>query len=266
MTTEKFDAKSFKEFLGQPIEDLARSWGQETRFRIEREKVVAYHDRVKTTVENYHSSFDYAKEMRALGFAQTAQILYERRSNLPSLPTTQMGNFAEVMGREFGKWILGYDTTVVDTHHFNPNVDQSMKGVDIIGIASLVNSSALLLGEAKCNKKSGKVYGKDPVEESHKHLSSLYQQEFPKLLAFYKEALRLKGNQELEKALDSIYYSGLQNVDRENLIFVINGDMPRQPFKILDTLCQSDPLPNLIAVHISIEGLKNWIPTIFRSS
>jgi hypothetical protein len=211
-------------------------------------------------VYHHHSSFDYAEELEALGYSKTADALRRRRSGLPGVPETRMCNFAEVMGAEYGKWILGYDTTIVIGKRFNPNVDQSMKGADILGIHNLGEESELLLGEAKCYQ----AFDKRSVEASYKHLFSLWEQESSKLLVFYKEILRLEGVTKDEARLDRIFYSDLTKVKKATLMLVINQNKPHAPFGFMDSLSDKSLLPNLIAVHIQVENLREWVSKLFE--
>lgn len=262
MDSTILDAESFKEFLGDPILEIDSNWGLVKHYRINGSRLEAYQDRLTATLYHHHSSFDYAEELKALGYSQTADALRKYRSGLPSVPETQMGNFAEVMGTEYGKWILGYDTTIVIGKRFNPNVDQSMKGVDILGIGNLEKEAGLLLGEAKCYR----VFKKESVEASYKHLVSLWEQESSRLLVFYKEILRLEGNTEDEAKLDRIFYSSLEKVRQVTLMLVINQNKPRAPFGFMGSSSSKSLLPNLIAVHIQVEDLKEWVARFFQAA
>jgi hypothetical protein len=261
MDSKIFDAESFKEFLGDPIVELENSWGLERHYRIEGSKLAAHRDRLATTLYYHHSSFDYAEELKTLGYSRTADILRKYRSGLPRLPETQMGNFAEVIGTEYGKWILGYDTTIVIGKRFNPNVDQSMKGVDILGIRTS-GGAELLLGEAKCYQ----TFSRQSVEASYDHLDSLWKQEFSKLLVFYKEILRLGGDTENEARLDRIFYSGPGEVKQKTLMLVVNQNKPGNPFGFMGSSSANSALPNLLVVHIQVENLRKWVTGLFQST
>jgi hypothetical protein len=262
MDSTILDAESFKEFLGDPILEIDKDWGQEKHYRIDRKRLEAQEHELVATLRHHHSSFDYAEELQALGYPKTAHALHKRRSGLPNWSETQMGNFAEVMGTEYGKWILGYDTTIVIGKRFNPNVDQSMKGVDILGMRNLDEESELLLGEAKCYR----IFERRSVEASYKHLGSLWEMESSRLLAFYKEILRLEGNTEDEAMLDRIFYSSLKKVRQATLILVMNQNKPRTPFEFMDSSPSKPLLPNLIAVHIQVEDLKEWVVRFFQAA
>jgi hypothetical protein len=262
MTSAVFDKQSFNQFLGNPVSENQMPWGREFRYRIERGQVEAFEKRLRATIYHHHSSFDYAGELEELGFPQTAEILYDRRSGLPRSPVTQMGNLAEIMGAEYARLLMGVDTIAVMPKRLNPNVDQSMKGVDILGIVHETQQPILLLGEAKCYKR----FDKRSVEESHKHLSSLLTQELPRLLFFYKEILRLEDNRIAEAMIDRVSLSNPKEVVKNTLILVVNQNEPRNPFSTLDLLCEKTPLPNLLATHIWIPDLSEWLPKFFQTT
>ena len=286
MIAEQLDSETFRMLLGDPTE-VERAWGHERHYHIDQKKLGTYQQQLKATVYHHHSSFDYAIELKELGFPQTAQAMQEERSGLPSLHETQMGNLGEVLGTEYGRWLLGFETTLVLPKRFNPNLEQSMKGVDILGTTSSDERPALLLGEAKCHKKlalrrdivpmslvlsSQREKGKgepekkpDPIQSSYTHLVSLHQHNAAKLLLFAKEILRVQGNTKdlanLERVCD---LSSI--VERSTLMFIVTQHDHPDLFKSLDALFGNSPLPNLLAVHVCIENLENWLPKIFGVS
>jgi hypothetical protein len=262
MISDVFDQQSFKQFLGDSVSERDKPWGRELRYKIERGQLEAFEQRLKATIYHHHSSFDYAEELEQLGFPQTAAILYDRRSGLPRSQDTQMGNFAEIMGSEYVQLIMGVDTTTVMPKRLNPNIDQSMKGVDILGIVQETQQPMLLLGESKCYKK----FDKRSVEESHRHLSSLLLQELQRLLFFYKEILRLEDNRIAEAKLDRVSLSNPKEIVKSTLILVVNQNESRSPFSTLDLLCEKTPLPNLLATHIWIPNLSEWLPKFFQAT
>ena len=80
-----------KHFSGIRLK-LTPAWGHEMRYHISQEKLGIYQQQLKATVYRHHSSFDYATELKELGFLQTAQAMQRERSGLPNFHETQMGN------------------------------------------------------------------------------------------------------------------------------------------------------------------------------
>jgi hypothetical protein len=267
MSVERFDSKSFRNFLGTPVLEDDKSWGKLEQYAIDSTKLATYEQQLRSTFLQHHSSFDYEQEISSVGFPQTAQVLRRIRTGLPNQHKTQMGHFAEVLGSEYGRWVLEFDTTFVFPKHFNPNPDQSMKGIDILGVDSLIHPSALMIGEAKCYKE----FDKRTINESHSHLFSLWNGSSSRSLAFYLEILRLEKK---ASGIDRIYYGGLSGVRQRALIFSISGNKPQSPFESLDVLCSKSPLPNLVAVHIQVEALRDidstssnetWLSSLFQA-
>jgi hypothetical protein len=121
MISGLFDLESFKMFLGDPVSDN-RTWGRVKRYVVDRERLRAYEHQIRGTFLHHHSSFDFDQEIIDVGFPQTAQILRKRRAELPNHHETQMGHFAEVLGSEYGRWALGFDTTFVLPKHFGSSL------------------------------------------------------------------------------------------------------------------------------------------------
>jgi hypothetical protein len=263
---KQFDRLAFRSCLGNPILESTRSWGVERRYCLTQDRLSACKEQLADTLYFHHSSFDYADEIARLGFVQTASVLRQYRSGLPDSHTTRMAHLAEVMGVEYGRLVCGFNTTPVYPKRLNPNPDQAMKGADVIGIACAASNVALLLGEAKCYRE----FSRSSVEESYTHLANMHKQDIRKLLAFWKEALSLQrqassGTAEASMAcLDRLYYRQLRET-RSFLALIINEGSPRDPFQAFDQLATSNPLPNLLAVHIQIPNLIDSLQVIFET-
>lgn len=261
-----FDRAAFQFCLGNPTFESARPWGVERRHCVTPDRLSACREQLADMLYFHHSSFDYADEVAKLGFPQTASALRQYRSGLPHSDITQKAHFAEVIGVEYGRLMCGFNTTPVYPKRFNPNPDQAMKGADIIGIACETSNMTLLLGEAKCYRK----FDRSSVEESYRHLASMYEQDIRKLLAFWKEALRFQrqgsyGTADATVAcLDRLYFSQ-SKVNHSFLALIINEDSPRDPFRAFDQLASANPLPCLLAVHIQIPNLADILPTVFEA-
>ena len=94
------------------------------------------------------------------------------RSKLPTLDTTKKGNFTEILLLEYIQACLGKPLTFVYRLIYNPNVNQAMKGddvllIDVIGDESVKNIK-VYLGEAKFRSTPDKTV----VEEIVKSLSN----------------------------------------------------------------------------------------------
>jgi len=106
---------------------------------------------MRDTLRRHHASpetLNRAKELRdaieQLGFmAQQAQI-----GPFPTNPSTQKGNMAEVFLAEYICASCGVELPVFRLR-YNPNINQSMKGDDVLAVDLDANPVRLVVGEAK---------------------------------------------------------------------------------------------------------------------
>lgn len=254
-----FDSQSFRQFLGQPVE-RKYDWGTEQRFKVSKETLDAYEEMLKDTIYSHHSSFDFSDEIAGIGFPLAAQALRRRNSGNPAnkYDKTQMGNLGEVIGAEFSCAYLGFQAVQTYPKRLNTNVDQAMKGVDIIGLRGRDQPAQLLIGEAKCAKQ----HKKELIEDAYKHLVRLKNEEASRILRFMKEYHRLSVNRELVENTDRHM---AKSVPRDYLIISVTLTAPRPPFSAIAEQVKQSPLHQpLLAVHIQFETKKSWLTNLFE--
>ena len=256
----QFNSDSFAKFIGSPTIETNHVWGIERRYVIERNRVLDSIEPIRDTLYYHHSSFDIADNLNSLGYSATAELLKRKRAGLPQPHDTRMGNLAEVLGTEYVRWILGFESAPLLAKRFNPNIDQSMKGIDVVGIQEVAKNIALLQGEAKCYQK----FSASLVTESYKHLTTLWKEESRKAYLFAKEILKLQGNKVAEALIDRIYYPNLNPLHESTLILIITQNRPRDPFRAIENLALQQPLPRLTATHVQIKSLKELLPFVFE--
>jgi len=99
--------------------------------------------------------------------------------------------------------------------HYNPNVDQSMKGDDVL----LIDDKKIILGESKFRKK----LSKQAVEEAAKSMKDSLA--LPSSLGFLAETLMQKGNDQLaEQVLDIQFKISKTNFDIKNIGFLLSDE------------------------------------------
>lgn len=244
-----FDPQSFREFLSQPTYLEHHNWGLEERYVISETSLRKFEKLLADTLYYHHSSFDVTDDIAALGFPLTAQAMRQRNSGVPANERTQMGHLGEVMGTEFARAFLGFETTRTFPKQLNPNLDQAMKGVDILGLRGATRRAELLIGEAKTGKQLHKL----AVKEGYDHLIDLQRKEATRMLHSMKEALGLKGDKEGVANVDRHTADG---VPRHYLLLVVTQSAPREPFDVVAERFKLAQLPRLLAVHIQIYNLK----------
>jgi hypothetical protein len=221
-----FDCQTFLQFLGQPS-CKCHAWGEERCYVVPETSLVTYETALRDTLYHHHSSFDLLEDLKDLGYPLTAAAMYERSSGNPHEHNTQMGNLGEIMGAEFGIFVLGFETTRVFPKWANPNVEQSMKGVDIIGLQKEGEPAELLVGEAKTYTE----FDRKAVEKAYDHLVDLHSKDASQILHSLKESLRLSGDKEGTKNLDRHMVPG---IPRHSTILLITQSAPQEPFKCMD--------------------------------
>jgi hypothetical protein len=158
-----------------------------------------------------------------------------------------MGNLGEVIGTEFGRAILEFQTIETFPKRVNTNIDQSMKGIDIIGLRDSSRPAELLIGEAKTNKQ----FDKNSIEDAYDHLINLHTKVASQMLRFMKEIQ--KGE---KQRLMNIDRHMAQDVSRHYLILSITQSAPKVPFDVIEERFKKEPIPRLMAVHIQFCALK----------
>lgn len=130
----------------------------------------------------------------------------------PNTDKTKKGNLGEVILTEYLSQVSGIKVLIFKLH-YNPNVDQSMKGDDVL----LLDEKRILLGESKFRSTPSK----DAVEE----VSHLMKNELalPISLGFIADMLFEQGQIELaEKILDIQYKLSKTNFDIKNIGFLLS--------------------------------------------
>lgn len=248
-----FDEQSFKDFLGKPIYEENHTWGIEKRFSVAKEIIEKFESFIKNTLYHHHSSFDVSDEMAELGFPLSAEALRIRNSGLPSDLKTRMGNLGEVIGTEFTRTYLNYQTIMIFSKRFNPNPDQSMKGVDILGFQEENMPAKILLGEVK----SYTSLDKRAISEAYLNLKSLSEnKKLPVFFHFAKEYFTLQKDNNQKNNIDRHM---ADNTPRNCLLLSITQTNPRKPFSGIP---QSNNM-NLLAVHIQLENIRDVLPVLF---
>lgn len=130
----------------------------------------------------------------------------------PKADKTKKGNLGEIILTEYLSEVSGIKVLVYKLH-YNPNVDQSMKGDDVL----LVDEKKILLGESKFRATPSKV----AVEETSQLMNNKLA--LPMSLGFIADRLFEQGQIELaEKILDIQYRMSKTNFDIKNIGFLMS--------------------------------------------
>jgi len=130
----------------------------------------------------------------------------------PKADKTKKGNFGEVILTEYLSQTSGIKVLIYKLH-YNPNVDQSMKGDDVL----LVDENRILLGESKFRSTPNK----QAVEKVSKSMNTTLA--LPISLGFVADRLFDKGQTELaEHILDIQYKMSKTSFDIKNIGFLLS--------------------------------------------
>jgi len=247
-----FDDKSFRDFLGLPVYEENHAWGTENRFRVTKDKIADFVPILRGTLYRHHSSFNLADEINDLGFPLSAEAMRKRNSGLPTDLKTRMANLGEVIGAEFAKVYLGYETTITFPKRLNTNPEQSMKGVDVLGLREETAPAQILLGEVK----SYTALDKRAISEAYLNLKRLSKStRLPIIFHFTKEYFSLQGDSNQIKNIDR---HTAEDMQKDCLLLSITQSKSKAPFSAIP----NDDV-RLMAVHIQLEDIRSFLHSLF---
>jgi hypothetical protein len=143
-------------------------------------------------------------------------FLNPARSRFPNNPITQKGNWAEILLAEYVAVSCSAQLPVYRLR-YNPNVDQSMKGDDVLAFDLDSNPVRVLVGEAKFRSTPTKA----AVEELVSALARSHSGNIPASLQFVADLLFESGNNELGAkvaACNALFAQGRLQLDYVGLL------------------------------------------------
>lgn len=166
-------------------------------------------------ITHHMSSENLARDRRrreALG----RQGLADPNRRFPTNSNTQKGNWAEIILAEYLAGSCGAQLPVYRLR-FNPNVDQSMKGDDVLAFDLDSNPIRVLVGEAKFRATPSKQV----VEEIVDVLAKSHRAGIPVSLQFIADRLFSEGREALGAKVDEcgmLFAQGLLQLDYVGLL------------------------------------------------
>jgi hypothetical protein len=251
-----FDNETFHDFIGEAWLVEPHEWGHEWRFSVSKQTAETFCNILRDTIYHHHSSFDLYDDIAELGFALSAKSLRNRHSGNPDFHNTRMGNLGEILGAHFVKAYLNYQSALAFPKRLNTNVEQSMKGVDILGFKDSNLPAQLLIGEVK----TGAKLAKDAIENAYDELSKRKKSELPKMLHFAKEYFTFQNDKEGTTNTERHMKADLP---RNYLLLSVTESKPRHPFENIPEYQKKYGDLELLAVHVEIEGLIDLLSSIF---
>lgn len=142
---------------------------------------------------------------------------YAQSRNLPQNVNTRKGNAVEVLMTEYSLAAIGkIDLTYAHRFRYNPNVDQSMKGDDMLIVDfSDETNPTIYIGEAKFRKTVDKAVLEDVKK-------SLAKDKMPLSLTFLRDRFENVDDNKYAK-LDDLFIQELSDYDIRYIGFIV-GD------------------------------------------
>lgn len=169
-------------------------------------------DRVRT----HHVRPENIERDRRRREALLRQGFTDTSPRFPTNPSTQKGNWGEILLAEY---LVSSCATQLPVYRlrYNPNVDQSMKGDDVLAFDLDSNPVRILVGEAKFRATPSKKV----VEEMVEALSKSHFAGIPTSLGFIADRLFEQGNEELGEKVEQcnlLFAQGRVQVDHVGLL------------------------------------------------
>ena len=251
-----FNNDTFHDFIGDAWFIEPREWGHEWRFSVSKQNLERFKDIFRDTLYHHHSSFILYDDIAELGFTSSAQSLRNRHSGNPNYRNTRMGNLGEILGAEFVKSYLNYQSTLTFPKRLNTNVEQSMKGADILGFKDNNSPAEILVGEVK----TGADFAKDAIDDAYNELIKRKKNDLPIMLHFAKEYFTFQNDKE---GTANIERHMKENLPRNYLLLSITESKPQHPFDSIPEYRKKYGEIEILAVHIEIKGLIDFLPKLF---
>jgi len=260
-----FTDDTFRVFLGEPLINQ-HDWGLQWRFAVTKQTLEKYNSILRETLYQHHSFFSLYDEIAGLGFVLSAQALKNLYSGNPTDHKTQMGNLGEVLGAHLSRTHLFFQGKPIYPKRYNTNIEQSMKGIDILGFRDSTSPAEIFIGEVKTSKRFYKTSSddkKNPIEDAYETLCKHQKnEELPKMLHFARAYF-----QDDKESLENVERHMKKATPRNYLLLSITEQKPREPFSnIPEYKVKYGAIEKLLAVHIEIKGLTEFIESLYLES
>ncbi len=177
-----------------------------------REMLVRHH----ASPEMLERTRQQREAMTRLGFGAVQKML----QRFPTNPVTQKGNLAEIVLAEYIVAATGSELPIYRLR-YNPNIEQSMKGDDVLAFDLDANPVRIIVGEAKYRATSSITVVKELVE----CLVRSYKGEVPASLQFVADRLYETGQADLGERVLQCAMLFLQGKLRLDYVGLLLSDM-----------------------------------------
>jgi hypothetical protein len=163
------------------------------------------------------------------GYAKANEFLTRR---LPADARTRTGNFGEVLASEHLRQRYGYEMPVFKLRYCeHPNMP--MRGEDLV--AFRLDDHRTVIGLCVGEAKTAQAFSAQEVRDAHERLRVAYHPH-PVSLCMISNLLHDRGDP-LAEQIDAILERlSSESFPRENWIFIVTGNRPRDPFSDIEAL------------------------------
>lgn len=171
---------------------------------------------MKQCLRTHHSRPEDLERDRVRREAYARQGLSFPTTRFPTNPATRKGNWTEVLLCEYVAASCGADLPVYRLR-YNPNIDQSMKGDDVLAFDLEADPVRIIVGEAKFRGRSSKKAVTEIVES----LERSFQGGLPASLQFVADRLIQEGNETLGQRVEEcadLFIRGRLQIDHVGLL------------------------------------------------
>jgi len=201
--------------LGVILDGADEETASKRHHRILRERVGARAHVVeflRSALARHHADADKRRRIATLNKALKRQGV-PGRSVYPANPNTQKGNVAEVVLAEY---LVANEGILLPIYRlrYNPNVDQSMKGDDVLAFDLDSHPMRILVGESKFRGTPRREH----VEEIVHGLLRSYKAKIPVSLPFVADMLYAQNKQDLARRVEECQLAIVR--DKVNLDYV----------------------------------------------
>lgn len=181
---------------------------------------------------------------------------------LPRNSNTQKGNLGEIILAKYLEEVTGYTTFGIFRLTYNTNIDQSMKGDDVLLFNPTNIGKDVIYGESKVRQTPDR----EAIEAIVKNLQG--NKKFPVSILFYADRLGAKGEKDLFNALDDLHLNvAKKKVPIRNVGFLLSKrdavhdaqDTFMQVKRYLNTTN-----PDLVFIALRIDDVQSFVDEAYK--
>ena len=209
-------------------------------------------------------TWDYLEEERKTQTFASYKILVDTGRYLPIDDKTKKGNLGEILLSKYIEEVTGYTTFDIFRLNYSTNVDQSMKGDDVLLFHPSNVYTDVIYGESKVRKAPSKKVVKEIVNnlQGNKRL--------PVSITFVSKRLRESGNAVLAKEIDKMHVELTKgNVPVRNVGMLMSKRVATPPSKdTLSTVVRhlNTTNSNLAFIALGIDRVQEFVNEAYQKA